>query len=329
MRYYSIKLTDKNGQPMAAFPAVPGALVNGSSFTSFVNGKTDPNALNIELDIQAYAAHIAGGGSYVRLWGIGLNQLGQSSDLNGANIEVYGGMQAGLPLANPSQSGLLVRGGIQPAFGNWIGTDMTLDLVISLPFQTGQPSVPGAANVVHNWKKQTPLKDALQSTLTTAFPTLTPKININPKLILAYDDIGFYQTIEQYSQYLNNITKNIIGGTYPGVSLVVQNGKIIATDGTADQDSIHTINFQDLIGQPTWIGPNQISVKTVMRADLEVANKIRLPQSASTTTSGSASQLRNSLTFQGTWQVSEVRHVGNFRQPTAEAWVTVYNMTRA
>jgi len=33
------------------------------------------------------------------------------------------------------------------------------------------------------------------------------------------------------------------------------------------------------------------------------------------------------LNFQGTFAVNEVRHVGHFRQPTCEAWVTITNCT--
>jgi hypothetical protein len=34
------------------------------------------------------------------------------------------------------------------------------------------------------------------------------------------------------------------------------------------------------------------------------------------------SQFRNSSVFQGNFQVTQVRHVGNYRQPDASAWAT-------
>lgn len=324
MRYYAIKI---DGAP-AVFPTVSGALVSGAQWSSYLNGATDPGALNIELDIPVGPSHIAMGSAWVRIWGIDLRQIGQAADLNNKAIEVYGGMQRGLPLANPAQSGLLVKGTILPGYGNWVGTDMTIDLTISNAPSTGQPTVDQAANVVHHWPANTPLKDALTSTLKTAFPKFTPQVSISDKLKLPYVDTGFYQTIQQYSSYLNQLTKSILGGTYRGVSLTTQGTKIIAADGTTPQTSAGQIAFTDLVGQPTWIGLNQIQVKTIMRADLNVGGEVTLPQGQVSTGAGSSSQFRSQLSFQGKFLIQEMRHVGNFRQPDGNSWVTIFNMVK-
>ena len=39
-------------------------------------------------------------------------------------------MAAGLPLANPAQSGVFVQGQVYQAYGNWIGENMSLTLEI-------------------------------------------------------------------------------------------------------------------------------------------------------------------------------------------------------
>ena len=91
----------------------------------------DPNALNVELDLPVAPDHLPKSGAWARVWGIPLQTLLNAKSFNSQPIYVYGGMQKGLPLANPAQSGLLVQGFIFQAFGNWIDvTQQSLDLVI-------------------------------------------------------------------------------------------------------------------------------------------------------------------------------------------------------
>ena len=92
-----------------------------------------------------------------------------------------------------------------------------------------------------------------------------------------------------------------------------------ATSGTSTQ-----IAFQDLIGQPTWIESPNIQFKAVMRADLSVGQKITLPPSIVTNTAQAQSSLVNQrATFQGGFTIVSLRHVGKYRAPTADAWVTI------
>ena len=97
--------------------------------------------------------------------------------------------------------------------------------------------------------------------------------------------------------------------------------------GAAAQTAKKNVSYQDLIGQPTWIDAPTISFKTVMRADINVGDYIKLPNTVATSTPQSVigTPLRNRPTFQGLFQVQIVRHLGNFRQPDAASWVTVFN----
>jgi hypothetical protein len=49
------------------------------------------------------------------------------------------------------------------------------------------------------------------------------------------------------------------------------------------------------------------------------------PQALFTTTAAAQSQYRDKSAFQGKFQISVARHIGNFRQPDASAWVSVFN----
>ncbi len=312
MRYYNIVLSQPNG----------GAQV--LAFTSFAGGKTLPGALNVEIDIFSapYARPV--GGSFVRIWGIPLAYISQAKNLTGLDCTVYAGMQKGLPLANPAQAGIIAQGQVYQPFGNWVGTDMTLDLLLQ-PY-VGTLAKP--ANLSISWAKGTSLSQAIQRSLQTAYPGFKLNINISPKLVLAYDEHGFYSGLAELSQWIQQKSQDIVGGTYPGVSISINQKTINVYDGTS-QKTPKAILFQDLVGQPTWIDAPQIQFKTVMRADIPLGGYVTLPKTLATTTPGSAigTPARNSASFQGSFLVTLVRHVGNFRQPTGDAWVSIFNAT--
>jgi hypothetical protein len=107
-------------------------------------------------------------------------------------------MAKGLPLADPTQAGLLVQGTIQQAFGNWEGTNQTLDIIIIAGGQgasgpsIGNPDFPG--NYPFICPKGTPLANAIKNTLSTALPNLTQSINISPRLVMNSDQPGQWGT---------------------------------------------------------------------------------------------------------------------------------------
>src|ERR1700678_2618115 len=96
----------------------------GATFTNQIQGPNGPmcdlGAPQVELEITAYQADNPLGGSFVRIWGVSIQQIAQASDFNGAPISVYAGMQNGLPLAtaDTSQAGLIAQGYVQQAYGN-------------------------------------------------------------------------------------------------------------------------------------------------------------------------------------------------------------------
>lgn len=289
----------------------------------------DPNALNIKLDIPVAAENAPKAGSYVQIWGIDLQTILTANKFTNQTVEVYGGMQKGLPLANPGQQGLLIRGKIFPALGNWVGTDMTLDLYIPVP--VGGPTVPTAANIIHkvpaNMKLATPLKQTLQ----TAFPNFTINVDkISDKLVRAYDQQGFYQTLGQYASFIFNLSKDIIKDkNYLGVHLWVNGKTINAYDGTEKKNG-KQIYAVDLIGQPIWTGVKTMQFKTVMRGDIKINDDVTLPKTLATLTSNAALPGANqSNIIQGTFKVQQMRHTGNFRQPDWPSWATTFDCIKS
>ena len=330
MRYYSIVITDPATGGLITTPSsLPGS---NATYSSFANGQTAPGALNVELDVPIGAFAQPSDAAYVSIWGVSLAEISQSTQLGatpkapGKSIAIYAGMQKGLPLANPAQAGLIAQGTILQAFGNWIGTDQSLDIIFYAPF--GSPAAP--VNLTQNWLAGTPLAQAIANTLKVAFPGYQQDIQISPNLVLAHDEPAFYGSITEYAQYVKQVSRDVkVMPNYPGVDIAITPDNVFRVyDGTT-QSAPKTIAFQDLIGQPTWINDENnspvIQFKTVMRADLSLNDYVKMPPAVVTTTSAAASSLVNlRAAFQGPFQISSIHHYGNFRQAPADAWVTVF-----
>jgi hypothetical protein len=288
----------------------------------------DANALNVEFDIPIRGYALPVSGAFLRVWGIDLSTLLGAKTLNKKNIKIYGGMDKGLPLANPVQQGLLAEGSIYPAFGNWVGLDMTLDMALTP--KLGIDDQAGAANVVHSAPANQPMGTSIQNALNAAFPGYTTNVNVSQNLVLNYKDTGFFQTLQQYAGYLGDISKSIIGGSsYHGVDIAVSGTQINVFDGTGAATNAPTINFQDLVGQPIWLNAIEIQFKTVLRGDLSIGQTITLPPALATLGNISALAASGgappSNQLQGSFVVTQIRHVGNFRQPDWASWATVVN----
>ena len=307
MRYYKIVITDEGGNVKKTWSSIDPA-----------TGSVIMGALNVELDIPMAPLGVPAGDAYVRIWGIGLQDIGQSGDLNNLYLAIYGGMSKGLPLANPEQSGLLVKGQIFQAFGNWQDTTQTLDFVLKPNFGT----LAAPANVVPFWKKGQTMASFISATLQAAFPKYSPIFRTTKVLIAPEDMPGYYNSIDEFAAWLRSMTSTMTSGVYTGVYITVKDSNFIVYDSSSTENPI-AIKFTDLIGQPTWIGPQTVQLRAIMRADLWVGDYITLPAGQQSTTAQSLSQYRNSLVFTGKYQIVQMRHVGNFRQPDANSWVSI------
>src|SRR5579872_3427712 len=175
MRFYRIEFARADGTPFYL------RSLNGQVLTSLApNGRFNPGALQVELNIPLYPQHAASPGAAIKVFGIGLQDIQRQQDFNDLTIKVYGGMSKGLPLATPNQAGLLMQGTIYQAYGNWVGVEQSLAFFCQGPIGTSDAPL----NVPFTWQAGTPLASAIRSTLQIATPTLRPVINISPNLKL-------------------------------------------------------------------------------------------------------------------------------------------------
>jgi hypothetical protein len=303
--------------------------VGNEIYDSAPGGVPNPNALLVELDITATSVDAPHGGAFVRIWGLGLQAISQTRNYYGKTIEVWGGMAAGLPLAKPQQFGLLSKGVVIKAYGQWEGVNQHLDLIFAPggePPSAGGPNpMPPKKNIVLSWKKGMPLQNALQATLRVAYPGVDIATNIIQKLIADQDQISFHANLYELGYHVRRLTQQMIGGAYPGISIGFSTGKFDVFD---ENQGGPTIAFEDMIGSPVWIDPYTIQVKTVMRGDITIKNKITLPNvwvNSSQSGAPVGAYADQQMAFTGDWNINLIRHVGNSRAPSGDAWVSIFD----
>lgn len=88
----------------------------------------------------------------------------------------------------------------------------------------------------------------------------------------------------------------------------------------------HFEHHQKIKAQPTWIEAPSIAFKTMMRADLKVGDEVMMPKTLIRNTQQAMSSLINqNVAQQGNFILTSMRHIGNYKQPDAYAWVTEFN----
>jgi hypothetical protein len=319
VRFYRIELTTPDGQPL-----VPESLKGLGISSLLPNGQFNPAALQVELDISVVPHHVPEGRQMVAIWGLSLKDLSASFNLNDCFIAIYGGMSKGLPLAVPNQARLLTRGKIFQAFGKWVGTEQCVIII----FQPDAGSIDAPKNFVLNWKAGDTLASALDNCLSTAMPDFKTNINISSRLVRNYDDQGYYQSLDQLAFVVNGISKSIISDpNYPGVTIAPPvDDTINVTDFIGPPPPAKLIDFQDLVGQPTWLDPVSISVQLVMRGDIQVSDIVTMPRTLITNSQSVVTRFRDNSIFTGNYYVKRVHHYGDFRQPDAAAWNTTLDL---
>ena len=312
-RYYDITV---GGLNWTSHPGGPG-------------GQRDPGALDVELDLPALtAADAPAGTGFCRVWGVGLAMISQARNFANQPIVIKGGMGAGLPLCEPGQSGIIANGIINKFFANWEGVNQSIDFSITAggtgeksPAAKGpNPYVP-PVNGVLDWKKGQPLSGPLQQTLQQMFPRASIKMNIG-SIVAPQDMQGYHGSVGQLATFVRRMSQQIVGNNTEGVSIVPFGDTVNVFDDTY-QPQGGQIRYVDLIGQPTWIEFNTIQVKVVMRGDIHLGDTITMPEGSIALGQLTAGDQSNAISFQGSFKVSSIRHVGHFRQPDGGAWCSI------
>ena len=311
MRYYDIQLLDNDGNATSHYTTLDGS------------GKTNLGALQVEFDIPMYAYATPGSAITLKIWGISLADISQVKDLNDKKIKLYAGFRPGLPLAtlayNAKQSGLILQGVVYQAFANWVGVNQWLELFIV----STDAAVDQKLNVTFQWSPGQSFQAAMTQTLQTAFGAgASINFAITDKLSTSEVVTHKVESLTEFGQFIQQLTQPIIGGSYAGVQVYRSPTSYQVYDYTVAQTP-KEILYTDLIGQPTWLDPASIQLTVALRSDISPGDLIKLPQTAVVTQSGVINRFQNPLAYQGTFSVQSVRHIGDFKQADAMAWITI------
>lgn len=331
MRYYDIKVfktSDTSGEPY-------------KQYSSLKNGVYNPGCLMVEFDIQRFGESTPKGETWITLWGISPKEMQQArQDMFGMTLKMEVGMSAGLPLAKGGKRGLVLQGTIWQVLGNWQGTELRMDLIVTAgPVSSTNPAPLAPINLTLPWNKGMKLSVALAQ----CFQTLGGyrfSVNVSDRLVNNYDSAMFCGSLTELATKLNALSKSVVKDAgYSGVEIAMVNGneiRVFDNDFAHHQDkdpkksasnrrnNPTQLKFTDLIGQPTWVRFGTVSIPCVMRSDIQVGDYIRMPKDSRPMIQASSySQFRDDAAFTGDFRVSSVRMLGNSRQPDANSWVTV------
>lgn len=232
MRYYAIDLN--LGTELIIPDYMPKDLKH--SFCSHRGNSVLPGALNVEMDIPLNPLNTPQKGTRVRIWGVPLKGL--DVDYTGYTMKVWGGMKPGLPIATrqseriPPTSKPLVEGTVLMSFGNWTGTNMSLDFVLAPLGALPQVQV----NLPFTWPEGTLLADAIRTTMKTGYGAdVDLQINISAELKSTDSNYGAtrFTTLTEFGRHIQQISmqpkyvskiKTVSGAPYTGVTGIVAPG---------------------------------------------------------------------------------------------------------
>lgn len=316
MRAYLIRITA---------PGDPNNVL--ALYTSFKpDGTINGAALQVEFDIPVYSYAEPTGGATVKISGVNYSDIRAASNLNNADITIYGGMAKGLPLANPAQAGILLRGTIFQCWGNWQGRDTSLEMIVYA--SAGSQDAP--VNLAGVWRQGDTMEAAIRQALGIAYPGVPVSGGLSSSLVYPQDQPYAYQNLQQMNKQLADMSHGIIpAASYQGVQIWRQGAGFFITDGTVTQKS-KPISFLDLIGQPTWLDPGTMQFRTVLRADVNGGDTVQMPVGSPLINTAGASpspltQDKYVTAFNGSFSVRNIRHLGNSRQSSAESWISVFD----
>jgi hypothetical protein len=231
-------------------------------------------------------------------------------------------MAKGLPFANPAQKGILVKGTVLQAFGNWLGLDQTVEMIVGP--NTGSRETP--LNLTLDWKAGKKLSEALATSIKTALPDAKQDIRISDRLVQNHDQTGYYATASELAQVLHGISQDIIKDSgYSGVNISYDGTTVTADDFTGKEAAPIALTMSDLVGQPTWIDFGVIQVKTVLRGDIQMGQRVTIPNGPRQTL-GAANPSFGGTSFNGEFMVIRMHHYGNYRQADAMSWNTTFDL---
>ena len=350
MRFYRISFRKPDGSQIAGVSQYfPDTFSSHDEFGNF-----NPGALEVEFEVANAWGHTLAAQTHLRIHNPTLDMVRNAKNYNNAVCEIQAGFKSGLPLANPSQAGIIGLGRVQNTFANWVGTDLVLDFLIWPSSDFGSPDLIFSANTGtgsavaynFNWNKGS-LLEAIQQTFQQygmkVTGALSEKLNSPPP--------GGVQTwlsnYQSYAEFVRSLSISLIDPpsyavsgtgtntsasgqgqfqTYLGAQMFwVPNSKqILVYDGTT-KSGVIDLKYEEFIGQPTWLSvAGHLQSVHPMRSDVGLGFQVQYPKSLPTQANAAQFAVRDQINSpsSGALYIQQVRHVGRFRDTSPTGWVT-------
>jgi len=147
MRYYRLEFVNPQTGEIADVINSNDVYNNYAVFESHPNGIYNPGCLEISFDCVITESGLSAQPYHITLHNVPKSMLGMARLYNSLDCNLYAGFKTGLPLANPYQSGLIAKGTVQGCYGNWAGTNLTMDFLINPVPRAGSPYLNLSANI--------------------------------------------------------------------------------------------------------------------------------------------------------------------------------------
>ncbi|OOL19628.1 hypothetical protein AL01_01225 [Bombella intestini] len=307
----------------------------------FATDRFDPGALDIQFQFTENSLttfDASSGAANITIKGVDIATVKAAENLRGKTVSLYAGMGRGLPLSKPEQSGEILLGTVMSSVGNWEGTDLSLTLYV-LPYivppeQWGTPIAPGLTptgqqpvdNLQFHCRWGEDLTMATKQALKAAATNYRIDFKIpNAVRLASREYTGRYHSLKDLCVGIGRIWKES-----EGLDLAISirsNSLVVTTDDHTKKAA--KVPFEELMGQPAWNGPTEISFTTAMRADICVGDLVELPNISEAglimaQNSAAIFALRQHSLFAGTYVVRTISHLGQFRSPDGLQWASTF-----
>jgi len=349
MRYYRITFTGySNSNRAQNIPYI---------YQSHVNDVFNPGALDISFDLTNGYMHMLQNAFHLRIYNPDWNTFQHADSYQGLDITIEAGFKKGLPLANTlsTKAGLIAYGTVQNCFGNWIGTEIALDFIINPSPVLGNPdntlsinnNVNSPRDMTFLWPPNQDLKSALATFLKPLKFTLTGDIKniVNTTRSVKDHKVTSFQDL---SDYINGMSIDMVDPatknsyqTYSGVlmSFTQNPNEIFISDSVAPKAPVYLLN-SDFVGQPTFntkyiqyddardnLTIGEVQSTHPLRNDLTLQNSVIFPPDIKSTAIPGQGFIQGKQLIRGLNEmaITQVRHVGRFRDMGPQGWVTHIN----
>jgi len=186
LRYYDLTFRDINDQIQ-----VDAA---GNAFGPFTTRAGI--GLDIAFDVNYTASDLIDPATVLTLPGVPVWVLRQAVQLVGGSVQLYAGFTDGLPLANARQQGEILNGRVVNAWGDWVGTNQALHVVVNPTVRP--PTESETFSITVDGKEDEKLADVIMRALSDAYPEKEIQIAISENLTLAEEWRAVYYRVSQF-----------------------------------------------------------------------------------------------------------------------------------